>query len=121
QTAASTVSVPSGSTLVIRASGDVRLDVATTGGLTEPKSDKPVTTAKGTEEHRYIINEDGVVTLRSAVAKDLTWNFTAIPDRPPTIALTKDPEPQTRGALQLTYKVEDDYGVVGAQAIFTLN
>ena len=54
------------------------------------------------------------------VASDLNWNFTAIPDRPPTIALTKEPEPQSRGALQLTYKLEDDYGVVGANATFKL-
>ncbi len=32
------------------------------------------------------------------------------------ISLAKDPEPQARGALQFTYKIEDDYGVVGAQA-----
>ena len=42
--------------------------------------------------------------------------FTAIPDRPPSIELTKDPEPQARGAVQFTYKVEDDYGVADAQA-----
>jgi hypothetical protein len=34
--------------------------------------------------------------------------------------LVKEPEGQARGALQLSYKVEDDYGVVGAQAIFKL-
>ena len=28
------------------------------------------------------------------------------PDRAPTIELTKDPEPQARGALQVTYKVD---------------
>ena len=50
----------------------------------------------------------------------MNWQFTAIPDRPPTIALAKDPEPQARGALQLNYKLEDDYGVVGAQATFAL-
>jgi len=120
QTAAASVSVPAGSTLVIRASGDVRLDVAPTGGVSETKPDKPVTAAKGTEEHRYAITEDGKVTVHSVVGSDLAWQFTAIPDRPPTITLTKEPEPQTRGALQLTYKLEDDYGVVGANANFTL-
>ena len=42
--------------------------------------------------------------------------FAATPDRPPTIALAKDPERQARGALQLVYKIEDDYGVTGAEA-----
>ena len=52
------------------------------------------------------------------VGDDLTWPFNAIPDKPPTIALTKDPEPQARGSLQLSYKLEDDYGVVEAHATF---
>ena len=49
---------------------------------------------------------------------DLTWRFSAIPDRVPTIALAKEPEGQLRGSLLLAYKVEDDYGVVDAQATF---
>ena len=45
-----------------------------------------------------------------------TWSFQVIPDLPPRIALTKDPERLPRGALKLTYKVEDDYGVASAEA-----
>jgi uncharacterized protein (TIGR02302 family) len=48
----------------------------------------------------------------------VVWTFNAIPDRPPTIALAKEPEPQLRGSLLLNYKIEDDYGVVDAQATF---
>jgi uncharacterized protein (TIGR02302 family) len=118
---AATLSVPTGSTLVIRATGQARLDVLTTGGINEAKkSDGQAATAKGTEEHRYVINEAGAVIVRGIVASDVTWKFTAIPDRLPTIALAKDPEGQGRGALQLSYKLEDDYGVVGAQATFKL-
>jgi len=58
--------------------------------------------------------------LRGLGTDDITWAFNAVPDRPPTIALAKDPEPQARGALQLSYKLEDDYGVVEAQARFAL-
>src|SRR6202012_235921 len=46
------------------------------------------------------------------------WKFTAVPDRAPTIALAKDPERQARGSLQMSYKIEDDYGVTEAQAHF---
>ena len=56
--------------------------------------------------------------MRGLGEDDITWAFNAIPDRPPTIALAKDPEPQARGSLQLSYKVEDDYGVVDARATF---
>ena len=125
---ASAITVPAGSMLIIRASGQVGLDVVATGGVGEPKTGEKtgektaaqVPPAKGADERRFVINEAGTVTLRSAVANDLVWRFTAVPDRPPTIALAKDPEPQARGALQLTYKLEDDYGVVGAQAFFKL-
>ena len=40
------------------------------------------------------------------------------PTAPPTIALAKDPERQARGSLQMSYKLEDDYGVTEAQAHF---
>ena len=44
------------------------------------------------------------------------WPFYVIPDKAPKIALTKDPERTRRGALKLDYTVEDDYGVVSAEA-----
>ena len=47
---------------------------------------------------------------------DLVWPFNAIPDKPPIIALTKDPETQNRGSLLLSYHLEDDYGVTSARA-----
>jgi uncharacterized protein (TIGR02302 family) len=118
QTAAA-LSVPAGSTLIIRASG-IHLDVTTSGGLAEPPSGAQSSNAKGTEERRFVINDAGAATVRGAAASDVTWQFTAIPDKPPTVALAKDPEGQARGALQLAYKLEDDYGVVGAQALFRL-
>jgi uncharacterized protein (TIGR02302 family) len=118
QTAAA-LSVPAGSTLVIRATG-IHLDVVASGGLAEPSSGAQSSNAKGTEERRFVINDAGAATVRGAAASDVTWQFTAIPDKPPTIALAKEPEGQARGALQLSYKLEDDYGVIGAQALFKL-
>jgi hypothetical protein len=117
QTASAPIAVPAGSVLVIRASGQVQLDVATTGGLAEPETAAQPAAGRGASERRFVIDGDGAATVRSA--SDLTWKFTAIPDRPPTIALTGDPEATPNG-LQMSYKLEDDYGVVGAQAIFKL-
>ena len=116
---AAPLAVPAGSTLVVRATG-IHLDVAATGGLAEPSSGAQSNTAKGSEERRFVINDAGAATVRGAAAGDVTWQFTAIPDKPPTIALAKEPEGQARGALQLSYKLEDDYGVVDAQAMFKL-
>ncbi len=115
--AASSIAVPVGSILVVRATGLNELDIAVKGGLKEEKSDNPAPVPAGTHERRFAVQEQGSAILRG-IGGDVAWSFTAIPDRAPSIALTKDPEPQLRGSLQLSYKIEDDYGVVDARALF---
>jgi len=112
------VSVPVGSVLVIRSTANARFDVVASGGLAETGRDGAPPPPAGTEERRYTIRDQGAITLRGIGDDDITWKFAAIPDRAPTIALAKDPEVQGRGALKLDYKIEDDYGVVEAKAIF---
>jgi uncharacterized protein (TIGR02302 family) len=104
--------VPAGSTLIVRSSGGA-LDVVVSGGVTEavPTEQAP----QGTNERHFVIGGDGTVHVRAPSGQP-QWKFTAIPDRAPTIALAKDPERQARGSLQLSYKIEDDYGVTEAQA-----
>ncbi|HMH70920.1 MAG TPA: TIGR02302 family protein, partial [Bradyrhizobium sp.] len=63
------------------------------------------------------ITGDGTAHVRAPSGQP-QWKFSAIPDRAPTIALAKDPERQARGSLQMSYKIEDDYGVTEAQARF---
>jgi uncharacterized protein (TIGR02302 family) len=109
------VSVPAGSTLVVRATGKLDLDVAGKGGVTP--ADKDARAPSSAQEFRFKIAGTGTATLRGA-GDDLTWSFNAIADKPPTIALAKDPEQQTRGSLLLSYRIEDDYGVTEAQATF---
>lgn len=109
-------SVPTGSVLVIRSSG-ITLDVIPRG-LTEGGGEAGARAPAGSEERRFTIAESGSVTLRGT-GRNIVWTFTAVPDRAPTIALTKDPEPQARGSLQLSYRLEDDYGVTQAQAGMT--
>jgi len=106
------LAVPAGSTLIVRSSGG-SLDVAVSGGLKEvaPTEAAP----KGTNEKHFAIAADGTAHVRAPSGQP-QWAFAATPDRPPTIALAKDPERQARGALQLSYKIEDDYGVTGADA-----
>ena len=106
--------VPAGSTLIVRSSGG-SLDVVAGGGVTEavPAEQAP----KGTNEKHFTIAGDGTVHVRAPSGQP-QWKFTAIPDRAPTIALAKDPERQARGSLQMSYKIEDDYGVTEAQAHF---
>jgi uncharacterized protein (TIGR02302 family) len=109
------VAVPVGSVLVVRASGKLSLDITGKGGVVAAKDDG--TSPAGTQEHRFKITGSGAATLRGA-GDDLTWAFNAIPDTPPVIALTKDPERQARGSILLSYRLEDDYGVTRAEATF---
>jgi len=112
--AAGPLAVPTGSTLIVRSSGGT-LDVVAGGGVTEavPAEQAP----KGTNEKHFAITGDGTVHVRAPSGQP-RWRFSATPDRAPTIALAKDPERQARGSLQLSYKIEDDYGVTEARALF---
>jgi uncharacterized protein (TIGR02302 family) len=106
--------VPVGSTLIVRSSGGT-LDVVSGGGVSEaaPTEQAP----KGTNEKHFTVAGDGTVHVR-APSGQAPWKFTAVPDRPPTISLAKDPERQARGSLQMASTSEDDYGVTAAQAHF---
>jgi uncharacterized protein (TIGR02302 family) len=108
--------VPAGSTLIVRSSGG-GLDVVVGGSVTEavPAEQAP----KGTNERHFTISGDGTVHVRAPSGQP-QWKFSAIADRAPSIALAKDPERQARGSLQLSYKIEDDYGVTEAQAHFAV-
>jgi len=109
------LAVPAGSTLIVRSSGGA-LDVVAGGGVSEaaPAEQAP----KGTSEKHFTITGDGTAHVRAPSGQP-QWRFTATPDRPPTIALAKDPERQARGSLQLSYKIEDDYGVTEAHALLS--
>jgi uncharacterized protein (TIGR02302 family) len=108
--------VPARSTLIVRSSGGA-LDVVAGGGISEavPTEQAP----QGTNERHFTIAGDGTVHVRAPSGQP-QWKFTATPDRPPTIALAKDPERLARGSLQMSYKIEDDYGVTEAQAHFAV-
>jgi len=114
--AAGPLAVPVGSTLIVRSSGGT-LDVLAGGGVAEaaPTDQAP----KGTNERHFTIAGDGTLHVRAPSGQP-QWKFSAIPDRAPTIALAKDPERQARGSLQMSYKIEDDYGVTEAQAHFAV-
>jgi uncharacterized protein (TIGR02302 family) len=106
--------VPAGSTVIVRSSGGA-LDVVAGGGVTEAAAAEQA--PKGTNERHFTVTGDGTVHVRAPSGQP-QWKFTATPDRPPTIALAKDPERQPRGSLQMSYKIEDDYGVTEARAQF---
>jgi uncharacterized protein (TIGR02302 family) len=114
------VSVPAGSQLVVRATGNVHFEIARKGGIEDAPPDARTASPQGTEERRFVIKGDGSAVLSGVGHGDLGWSFNAVLDRVPKIELTKDPERQARGSLRLEYKMEDDYGVIGGRADFAL-
>jgi len=118
--ASAPISVPAGSQLVVRATGNVHLEVARKGGLEEAKDTDKTPLPGGTEEHRLVINSDGTASVHGVLGGEHSWTFKAIPDRVPAIAFVKEPERQARGALKLEYKMDDDYGVIEGKAVLAL-
>jgi uncharacterized protein (TIGR02302 family) len=114
------VSVPAGSQLVVRSTGNVRFDIVHQGGLEDAPPEAHAALPAGSAERRFVIKGDGAAVLHGVGSGDHVWKFAAVPDRAPMIELIKDPERQARGSLRLDYKMEDDYGVVGAHAEFAL-
>jgi uncharacterized protein (TIGR02302 family) len=111
------VAVPAGSLLIIRGTNLAALDLSIDGGLQEEKNQNPQNSAAAVERH-FRITENASVTVRGLPVGTVTWSFRAVPDRAPVIELGKDPEISGRSALNLSYRMEDDYGVISAEAQF---
>ncbi len=62
---------------------------------------------------------DAHVRVRSSGRAIGDWSFTAIPDRPPTIAFAGPPGKTEHQVLKLAWRASDDYGVVAVRAIIT--
>ena len=111
------VTVPAGSTLVVRATGQ-------SGSTSPSKAASPRPSPRRSRRRPRAPRSATSPSPRPAPppsrAAATMWSGPSTPSRiaPPTIALAKEPEPQLRGSLLLNYKLEDDYGVVDAQATF---
>lgn len=114
------IPVPAGSMLIVRATGLNTIDLAIAGGLAEEAAGEKSGTAETGVERHFKIDDHGGITVRGLPAGLATWNFSAIPDKPPLIAHTREPQIIGRSAVSFAYKVEDDYGVSSAEARFSL-
>jgi len=111
------VSVPAGSVLIVRGTNLSALDLVLEGNLKEEPNQNPDTAKTGVERH-FRITEDARITVKGLPVGEAKWSFRAIADRVPIIELSKDPEISGRNALNLSYRMEDDYGVTQAEAQF---
>jgi len=113
--------VPDKSTLIVRLSGapgaQLGLERLVSGGKPERYvNERPKTS--DVSELRFVLQKTGQYRLFADGAEVGTWPINVIPDEPPKIALSKDPERTPRGSMKLTYKASDDYGIVSAAAKF---
>jgi uncharacterized protein (TIGR02302 family) len=119
--AGTTYSVPVGSVVTIRTGGGPELDVRSVGPVGEVAI-TPTQVATGRIVPGETPPQERLVTLRDPQnvvvrkgGRDVTeWRFTVIPDALPKIALVGEPKVNQTGSLDLTYALEDDYGVVAA-------
>ena len=111
--------VPAGSIVTLRVTGLAQVDIRPEGGITvapAPEGQAAAPAAAGLTETRWVVAQDGGLTVRGSGAEPLAWRFEAVADQAPTITFERDPQTDQRNQLALTYKVEDDYGVTGAEA-----
>lgn len=110
------IAAPVRSILNVRGSG-TGAGVMMRGGLValqEPESGKTRAPAAPEHEQKFVLAGDARLTLEGE-----SFEISATPDRAPTIALTAEPRNNSRGSLTLSYRTVDDYGVIGAEAVFS--
>ncbi|MGH6815645.1 MAG: TIGR02302 family protein, partial [Hyphomicrobiaceae bacterium] len=114
------VEVPDRSLLIVRTSGPnlgrLRLVVTDESGAAQTVEAAEDAGTNSVAEVRFDLRRTVTVRVLSGSAELTRWPLTVIPDEPPKIALTKEPERTLRGSVKLSYKMEDDYGVASAEA-----
>lgn len=110
---------PSGSIVIIRSSTG-RPPFEATGALVEaPKQQNDAQSGGKENEARLILRGNAQLKLGTFASPLGSFDLSAIQEKAPTIELTDVPKANARGSLTLKYKVEDDYGVISAQAVFS--
>ncbi len=125
------VEAPVGSTVIVRTSEGANVTIEAEGALVVPKTEDDsvdkaagkVAPSKSAElanerESRWNLKGDGRLVIRRLGTVVGAFDIISIPDKAPTIALKGEPTPNLRGSLTLSYKIDDDYGVIGAEAEF---
>ena len=116
-----TIEVPDKSVLIVRASGagmrDLALEVPGENGTRRRLEAQARASPANVMELKLEVTRSGTVSVHSSGMQVASWTFSVTPDHAPKITMTKQPERSSpRGSLKLFYKVEDDYGVVSAEA-----
>ena len=116
-------SVPTGSIVTVRTTGTGDLDVVSLDAAgevlvapTRAARTGTASTPAGPLDHQVTLSGPGNVVVKRRGREVAGWRFTVKPDDPPRIALLGQVTTTVSGALDLSYSMEDDYGVVAAFA-----
>lgn len=113
------LTLPVGTVVTVRIYGD-----ESGFGLAESVSGEDIALAQiaeGIQSADFTVAQDGAFTLKEGSSTLGTWDVTVVADTPPSIELG---EPMTRtvtGAMELSYKATDDYGVAHGTVEITLD
>lgn len=92
----------------------------TDGASAAPTSSGNVQPA-GPAAYELALTESGTARLETSLSTFGEWPVAVTPDNDPTIEFTAPPKVDRSGALELAYKVGDDYGVKSGQAEIVVN
>ena len=111
------VSVPENSEFFLRFIGEGELSVvAGVDDETKIIAEKPVDETTGHREYSFVVADDTVIRLTHRGAEIAQWGVSVVLDKAPKISFVEDPSGALSGSLQLTYLVEDDYGLKEGKA-----
>ncbi len=112
---AGALAVPVGSEVTLRLYGET--------GLLEVRETVSAASAEGSEEtgpaRRFRVARSGVIAVEGPGGRE--WQITALPDAPPAIALSAEPQRRVGGEMRLSFEASDDYGVVSGRAELELD
>lgn len=118
------VKVPTGSVFSLQSDSAEALEVTLVqNGITQPLTageDESIAEIGGAalalNQFQATLDADAEISVSSGFGETRSWQFSIIPDEVPEIALNGQPEVARSGALELSYTLKDDYGIVSADA-----
>ncbi|WP_112662343.1 TIGR02302 family protein [Microvirga flavescens] len=106
---------PVRSTIVIRIAGDGEATVKPERGLTPlPET---ATRRQDLREQRFTLDGGAELSVKTGFSHAMRLIVEAVPDSPPEIAFTGQPEVNARGTFTLAYKGKDDYGISSIEGL----
>lgn len=113
------ITVPEGSVLSIKVSGNTQPPTLTVSPAPEP-SGQFEAKSDSVYESTLTVQEDTDVSVRQGLFSLGAWDIKVFPDTAPTVSLTGKVVPDGKQFLVIPYKAADDYGVSNVTLVISL-